>query len=122
MKRIEYTAAAIRLLGVYWAVILLAQTVDISSSIPTRVYSAAPQPVLHLFGVAVMTAQSGEIVLFWLKLALAAGMIIYALRWAKLFWVGILPEVADQFQSVLRRKTPGEIPGESHGDLWSDSL
>ena len=32
MKRIEYTAAAIRLLGVYWAVILLAQTVDISSS------------------------------------------------------------------------------------------
>ena len=122
MKRIEYTAAVIRLLGICLVVTLLSQSVEIGSSVPTRVYSAFPQPALHLFGVAVMDGRSGAALLFLLKVALGASLIIYSLRLAKLFWMGILPEAPDHFRSVLRRKGPGDASREPAGDPWSDEL
>ena len=120
MKRIEYTAAGIRLVGVYLAVTLLAQSFDISASLSTQVYSNFPGPVLHVLGVPVMDGRAGAFFLACGKLAAAVAMTFNALRLAKLFWMGILPEVPENLRSVLGHKKPAGDDADS--DPWSDSV
>lgn len=120
MKRIEYTAGAIRVAGILLAVMLAEQSVDISASLPTGVYSASIQPTFHVLGIPIMTAQAGLLLTALIKAAAAAAMIFYAQRLAKLFWMGILPEVPEDLRRVLARKKAG--PNEADSDPWSDSV
>jgi len=120
MKRIEYTAGGIRLAGVCLAFSLAGQSVEISAALPTHVYSASVEPVFHVLGIPMMTAQAGLLLMAMVKAGAAVAMIFYAQRLAKLFWMGILPEVPENLRRVLGRKNAGS--NEADSDPWSDSV
>ena len=118
MKRLEYTAAAIRLAGIFFCAVLLSQNVEILAiAAPTRVFSTYTQPVLHVAGIPLMSGQAGSLLLFAVKAALAYLATVHPLRLARLFWMGILPGIPTRLRSVLQDE-PVRRP---ENDPWNDA-
>lgn len=121
MKRIEYTAAAIRLFGIFLIVSLLVQSVEFQTVSPTRVVSSW-RPALHFLGIPILEAQAGIVLLFLLKLAIGVALTLYPLRLGKLFWVGILPEIPGGIPRIGRKSPKNDYLAESETDTWGDPL
>ena len=88
MKRIQYTAAAIRILGIILAVITLSKMVEISVIAPVGAVTTW-RAVTHIGVLEICSAETGAVLFFLVKAALAAGLIFSSHALAKLFWRGI---------------------------------
>jgi len=121
MKRIEYTAAGLRLFGIFLIASILAQSVEFQTVSPTRVVSSW-RPALHFLGVPILDAQAGIVLIFLFKLAIGVALTLYPLRLGKLFWVGILPEIPGGIPRIGRKSQQNDYLAESEADTWGNPL
>ncbi len=88
MKRIDYTAVAIRLLGIVFAAWALWQAIDLSAFAPPASLGTPLRLSFRFLGYE-FDPPTGMAVLFGLKLTTGVLSAVFAPWLAKLFWRGI---------------------------------
>ncbi|MEI6349640.1 MAG: hypothetical protein WCP06_00870 [Verrucomicrobiota bacterium] len=113
MKRIEYTAAAIRLLGLYLLFVTLAESMSLGTSFATNVIASSFRaPTLHILGFnSGLDAGLAFVLSFLLRLSVGVWLVLWAKRFAGWFWTGI------SFVPMSRGFSHGEITNR-HNDPY----